>query len=1252
MPERHGDDSGEDAAQRWARATHLAATLTSSPLTAASRRAWARHTSQATAVSLGPSPPEVPAEELTEPSVEDAVVPLLLGSDEAALAQWLRAAGVRLLSAHRGLAVALDRDQSLLSRLTRHDHLEWFQLRRVTGDHYLYTVRRLPTRVRDSTATTLLAGLRARLAGGTASPQAWRPSSARLIASARTQGRSLVIVHADGGDDIERALDLLARRIRDSWAADVEVLGLGSMSELLPRIRLEIHYISEQAPVEPRSVEALFEIWEPGIDGFIFRQPPGRAQKLTVRPGSEMVARSLETIDRLLWTATRETGWLDPAPWEHPSTRLDLIRTHHWMEDRPGGGGAVRLTRGTPEPVAVAGPEPETLTRLRACADWWRDNTGPDGRVRYKFWPTENRTSSDYNEVRHVLGIRDLAEAHRLLQDPTYVETARRQMDWLLRHLVRPRDAPLPVRIAGRDTVMPNPPAGSVLFRYPMTQVGDALPNQKLGTVLMAIRSWIAFSRATDSRTEDDLLRQMGRYVLSQTQDDGRARPYLVPAGHPYEHVTNDLVPGQVALALCDLADHLGEDGWLAPVPGWLTRYTEWFDRLAAQRIPDGRRPESLYDSEVRIRLVQFSPWAVMACERWFALTGDADAAEFGLRVADWMVDSYQWTADNAPFPDYVGGYYKLPDELPAMQSFCYGEGTAAAQALAMAYAPERAPRYRSATEATLGFLRRMQFDAVNTYHLSRPDVVRGGVRYALNLNKVRNDYVGHAASMLVMHHRCTAADDTTSARTHVQVADRLMARGDPGAAIGHYRQAIAAGADDDVRVHRALGNALRATGDVEGALDAYGQAVGRFNDPATGSRMLLAMQSSSRDPASIAEAHRAWGRTHHPDLPARPRRVGRRRALTIGYVSPDLRAHPVAQFLEPVLRHHDRPRVRVLAYQTARQVDQVTTRLRTLVDDWRSLVGVAADEAARMIADDEVDVLVDLAGHTSGNRLDVFAKRPSPLQVTWLGYPDTTGLRQIDLRATDAFCDPVGMTEHLHSEALLRLDPGFLAFDPPTTRPVAAPPRLVNGHVTFGSFNKYAKVTEATVRLWAAVLHAVPRSRLLLKTAGLPTAAAKARAAERFAACADIDAGRVTVLDQVPGREDHLALYERVDIALDPFPYHGTTTTLQALWMGVPVVTLLGERHVSRVGGSILAQVGRLDLVCTSPEAFVTTAADLAADVDSLVTGRRSMRDAVKRSPLMDHAGFTRRWEHALARALSEVEAEPQTVPAPEGPG
>lgn len=443
--------------------------------------------------------------------------------------------------------------------------------------------------------------------------------------------------------------------------------------------------------------------------------------------------------------------------------------------------------------------------------------------------------------------------------------------------------------------------------------------------------------------------------------------------------------------------------------------------------------------------------------------------------------------------------------------------------------------------------------------------------------------------------------------------------------ALASYRQALDLDADDACTLNN-LGNLLHEQGRVAEAIDAYARATARRPDLPGPASNLLMLRSYTEElsPVEMLAAHRSWGaRFAQPQTAPFPVRVAGR--LRIGYVSADFRTHSVAYFLEPLLAHHDRAQVEIFCYAQGRQADETTGRLQVLADHWVPIEGLADGDVAARIRADGIDLLVDLGGHTGNSRLTVFASRSAPVQVTWLGYPNTSGLATMDYRLTDAIADPPGSTDAFHTEKLLRLDGGFLCYRPPGNAPaIVSPPCLSCDVVTFGSFNHPAKLSDDTVRAWAGLLDRVPRSRLLLKYKIFEDQATRRFYQDRFAA-AGVTPDRLDLLGHIDDSQGHLAAYGRVDLALDPFPYNGTTTTCEALWMGVPVVTLAGSRHAGRVGASLLHRVGLDELVAADLASYVALATDLAGDPDRLAALRAGMRARLAGSPLLDGPGFAR---------------------------
>ena len=383
--------------------------------------------------------------------------------------------------------------------------------------------------------------------------------------------------------------------------------------------------------------------------------------------------------------------------------------------------------------------------------------------------------------------------------------------------------------------------------------------------------------------------------------------------------------------------------------------------------------------------------------------------------------------------------------------------------------------------------------------------------------------------------------------------------------------------------------------------------------------------------PAALAELHHGYGRKYETAavMPHENDRSHGRR-LRIGYVSPDFRQHSVANFLEALLQGHHTEAIEVTCYAAVKSPDAVTARLQEQAARWRNVMGLTDEAVAGMIRSDGIDILVDLAGHTAGNRLGVFARNPAPVQATYLGYPNTTGLSRIDYRVTDAEADPAGADDALYSERLYRLPRCFLAYRPAAEAPaVTARPGATGKPITFGSFNMLAKMSSQTIAAWAAVLRAQPEARLVIKSAPLIDRATGARTHARFAEHG-IAATRVQLVPFMQDRGRHLEAYGRIDIALDTFPYNGTTTTCEALWMGVPVVTFAGDRHAAHVGKSLLHAIGLDELVAPSAEGYVALAGELAADPPRVAALSRGLRERVANSPLCDTRGLAQTLEAA----------------------
>jgi predicted O-linked N-acetylglucosamine transferase (SPINDLY family) len=396
---------------------------------------------------------------------------------------------------------------------------------------------------------------------------------------------------------------------------------------------------------------------------------------------------------------------------------------------------------------------------------------------------------------------------------------------------------------------------------------------------------------------------------------------------------------------------------------------------------------------------------------------------------------------------------------------------------------------------------------------------------------------------------------------------------------------------------------------------------------------LLCHMYIPDMDSKLVFEEHKKWGistaKKFPPAFKFKPREAGAK--IRVGFLSADLCHHPVAHFIEPIFRGYDRERFEFVAYGDQRKSDEFSARFAKQVDLWRETSSYDDRALAKLIHEDRVDILFELAGHTAYNRLGVFALKPAPLQVSYLGYPGTTGLPTIDFRITDAFADPQGTTEHLHTEKLIRVPECAWCFEPDASAPEVEPlPALKNGFVTFGCFNNMAKLNPALFETWAEILLRVPGSHLRLKARTLTDDGVRKELKSYFTE-RGIEEGRLDFFGHTKKIADHLNHYHSVDIALDSFPYHGTTTSCEAMWMGCPVVTRAGKTHVSRVGVSLLSAVGLQEFITDTREAYIEKAVALAAQIDRLQELRAGMRERMRQSVLMDEKRFVEGFEKAL---------------------
>jgi predicted O-linked N-acetylglucosamine transferase (SPINDLY family) len=522
-------------------------------------------------------------------------------------------------------------------------------------------------------------------------------------------------------------------------------------------------------------------------------------------------------------------------------------------------------------------------------------------------------------------------------------------------------------------------------------------------------------------------------------------------------------------------------------------------------------------------------------------------------------------------------------------------------------------------------------------------------------------------------------AANAAFADAHYNLGNCFITQGRLDEAVAAYSAAIRV-APGHAESHHNLAAALKEQGLIEQALPEYDRAIAlKPAEPGFGSNRLYALHfHPGYDAAMIGAEHRRWNQQHaaplrkpgqnwQSRLQAGPASAGSSAPrLRIGYVSPDFCFHSVGRFLLPLLQHRDRNGFEVYCYSDVRTPDVVTERLQGFADQWRNILDLSDEQAAELIGNDKIDILVDLAMHTAGNRLLVFARKPAPVQVTYLAYCSTTGLDAIDYRITDRFFDPPGTSVvekgrgHAstpgsgaaplkaatadtgrmpvppnYSEKSVWLPRTYWCYEQVTALETGPLPALAAGHVTFGCLNNFAKVSASALGVWARVLRDTPGSRLVLHA---PQGSTRQRVLDVLKG-AGVAADRVTFTDRVAG-QDYFQLYQSIDIGLDPFPFAGGTTTCDAVWMGIPVVTLAGKTAVGRAGASILSNLGLAGLIARSEEQYARLALELAKDLRRLSSLRAGLREKMLKSPLMDGPALARDLEEAFRQMWREARA------------
>ena len=468
-------------------------------------------------------------------------------------------------------------------------------------------------------------------------------------------------------------------------------------------------------------------------------------------------------------------------------------------------------------------------------------------------------------------------------------------------------------------------------------------------------------------------------------------------------------------------------------------------------------------------------------------------------------------------------------------------------------------------------------------------------------------------------------------AKAHNNLGNAFREQGKLDEAVACCRRALEL-RPDFAEAHYILGNAFKDQAKLEEAVASYRRALElKPSYVEAHSNLVYALNfCPGYDAKTIYEELRRWSRQFAEPLAkfiqphSNDRSLDRR--LRIGYVSPDFRDHAESFFTVPFFAAHDHDNFEIFCYADVIHPDGTTARLRESADVWRDIAGLTDEQIAQRVREDRIDILVDLTMHMAHNHLLVFARKPAPVQVCWLAYQGTTGLSAIDYRLTDAHVDPPGLNDRYYAEESIRLPDSFACYDPLTSEPaVNALPALERGQITFGSLNNFCKLNAEVLRLWAQVLKAVDHSQIMI----LAAEGTHRQDTLDLLRHAGVAPERVILVGK-RSRPQYLQLYQRIDIGLDTFPYNGQTTSLDAFWMGVPVVTMVGKTAVGRAGLSLLRSLGLPELIADTPEQFTRVAVELAGDLPRLSNLRATLRERMRQSPLMDASHFARNAEAA----------------------
>lgn len=460
-----------------------------------------------------------------------------------------------------------------------------------------------------------------------------------------------------------------------------------------------------------------------------------------------------------------------------------------------------------------------------------------------------------------------------------------------------------------------------------------------------------------------------------------------------------------------------------------------------------------------------------------------------------------------------------------------------------------------------------------------------------------------------------------------IGLATAYLGANDHKMALSVYKQLIVQN-PDLAEPHIGVASVYKAQGKYEDAINSYRNALEIQPEHHTAySDLVMLMNYSDRfTPSCIYNEHVNWARKYslkisklkYENISDPDRRV------RVAYLSPDLRKHVVVNFFYPILKHHNTDHFEIYCYAEVAQEDPWSQLLKAETSHWINTYSKSDAQLIDQIRADKIDILIDLAGHTKGNRLLALTARPAPIQMTYLGYPNTTGLSTVDYRLTDKWADPEGDSDNFHTENLIRLSNGFLCYLPMNEMPnISTLPAVENGYITFGSFNNLTKITASVVKLWARILNKSPDAKLVIKNRSLNAPQVRERYLALFKSHG-IEDSRIQLFSATKSYDDHLNTYNQIDIALDTFPYNGTTTTCEALMMGVPVITLAGNMHAGRVGISILSQIKLTDYISQTPDEYIQLALKKASDIEELSKLRNTLRNQFLTSSLADGQQFT----------------------------